>query len=198
MPEISVTGDKVLIDGYKHIDLPIGTIIMNAGHNGGTSFGSAFKLCNGDSLSTTAYDELFQVINYKYGGSGGSFNLPDFVNRFPIGLLTFDATQIPDDPDKSSNRQGGSTIIKSTQFTHQHTSVSGLPLPSGVPGAVASLNITAAEYDGPGSGEDRKTTKIQYSNYGNTTVTDKATPQNHLPPYYTLNYFIYTGKEVIG
>lgn len=32
--------------------------------------------CNGQSVSTTAYPELFEKIGYTYGGSGGSFNLP--------------------------------------------------------------------------------------------------------------------------
>jgi microcystin-dependent protein len=42
-------------------------------------------LCDGTSVLTSAYAALFSVIAYSFGGSGGSFNLPDFRNRFPVG-----------------------------------------------------------------------------------------------------------------
>ena len=37
--------------------------------------------CDGRSLNTTAYNLLFQVIGYTFGGSGASFNLPDPQGR---------------------------------------------------------------------------------------------------------------------
>jgi microcystin-dependent protein len=39
--------------------------------------------CDGRSLSTTNYNFLFQVIGYKFGGSGSTFNLPDAEGRVP-------------------------------------------------------------------------------------------------------------------
>lgn len=42
-------------------------------------------ICNGASLSTTAYATLFAVIGYTYGGSGVNFNLPNLQNVFPYG-----------------------------------------------------------------------------------------------------------------
>lgn len=44
-----------------------------------------FLLCDGSSYSTTTYPLLFSAIGYGYGGSGGSFNVPNFASRFPIG-----------------------------------------------------------------------------------------------------------------
>jgi microcystin-dependent protein len=44
-----------------------------------------FLLCDGSSYSTTAYPLLFSAIGYAYGGSGGSFSVPSFASRFPIG-----------------------------------------------------------------------------------------------------------------
>jgi microcystin-dependent protein len=44
-----------------------------------------FLLCDGNAYSTTAYPLLFSAIGYAYGGSGGSFNVPTFASRFPIG-----------------------------------------------------------------------------------------------------------------
>jgi microcystin-dependent protein len=42
-------------------------------------------LCNGASVSTTTYADLFAVIGYSYGGSGANFNLPNFQSYFPVG-----------------------------------------------------------------------------------------------------------------
>ena len=37
--------------------------------------------CNGRALDKTTYNLLCQVIGYTFGGSGASFNLPDFQGR---------------------------------------------------------------------------------------------------------------------
>lgn len=46
--------------------------------------------CDGSAYSTTgSYPSglpgLFSVVGYSYGGGGGSFNVPDFRSRFPVG-----------------------------------------------------------------------------------------------------------------
>jgi microcystin-dependent protein len=46
---------------------------------------SGWLLCDGTSVLTSAYAALFGVIGYTFGGTGGSFTLPDFRNRFPVG-----------------------------------------------------------------------------------------------------------------
>lgn len=48
--------------------------------------------CDGRGLSTTDYNFLFQVIGYKFGGSGSTFNLPDAEGRVPgaVGVSTDD------------------------------------------------------------------------------------------------------------
>ena len=42
-------------------------------------------LCDGSSVSTTTYADLFSVIGYNYGGSGANFNIPNFQSYFLIG-----------------------------------------------------------------------------------------------------------------
>lgn len=69
-------------------------IVMNACPNN-------YLLCNGSSTSTTEYPELFNIIGYTYGGSGNTFNLPNFESKFPIGA-------------NSSNSNGNSTSNFST------------------------------------------------------------------------------------
>ncbi len=44
-----------------------------------------YLTCNGASLSTTTYASLFSIIQYTYGGSGASFNLPDLRGEFIRG-----------------------------------------------------------------------------------------------------------------
>lgn len=50
-----------------------------------TAPNSSWLVCNGQSLSTGTYGDLHAVIGYTYGGSGSSFNLPDFRARVPVG-----------------------------------------------------------------------------------------------------------------
>lgn len=63
---------------------PVGSMIMF----GGTTAPEGWLLCNGASVSTTTYAELFAAIGYTYGGSGGSFNLPDMRGAVPRGAGT--------------------------------------------------------------------------------------------------------------
>jgi len=44
-----------------------------------------YLLCDGSPLNTITYANLFTVIQYRYGGSGNLFYLPDFQNRFVVG-----------------------------------------------------------------------------------------------------------------
>jgi microcystin-dependent protein len=44
-----------------------------------------YLLCDGSPLDVDTYINLFTVIQYRYGGSGNLFYLPDFENRFVVG-----------------------------------------------------------------------------------------------------------------
>jgi len=44
-----------------------------------------FILCNGQSLNTSEYASLFNILQYSYGGSGYSFNVPNFQNKYFFG-----------------------------------------------------------------------------------------------------------------
>lgn len=46
---------------------------------------SGYLLCNGAGQSTSAYPDLFAEIGYTYGGSGGTFHLPDLRGQFIRG-----------------------------------------------------------------------------------------------------------------
>jgi len=48
------------------------------------SIPSGFLECNGQSVSTSTYANLFAVIGYTYGGSGASFNIPNLTDRVAV------------------------------------------------------------------------------------------------------------------
>jgi microcystin-dependent protein len=41
--------------------------------------------CAGQTLQTTQYQALYSLLGYQYGGSAGSFKLPDLRGRVPVG-----------------------------------------------------------------------------------------------------------------
>jgi microcystin-dependent protein len=61
--------------------VPIGVVFPYAG----TAAPNGWLVCDGSSRSTTTYAALFAVVGYSYGGSGGSFNLPDLRGRVVAG-----------------------------------------------------------------------------------------------------------------
>lgn len=46
---------------------------------------TGYLMCNGAGHSTTSYPELFAEIGYTYGGSGGTFHVPDLRGQFIRG-----------------------------------------------------------------------------------------------------------------
>lgn len=46
---------------------------------------SGYLVCNGSAQSTSAYPDLFAAIGYTYGGSGGTFYVPDLRGQFIRG-----------------------------------------------------------------------------------------------------------------
>lgn len=68
--------------------VPVGTIIMWPGTAGASTNpnASVWMEADGRSLSTTTYSALYSVLGTTYGGSGGSFNIPDFRGHYLAGL----------------------------------------------------------------------------------------------------------------
>lgn len=91
--------------------LPVGTIITWAGINAP----SGFLYCVGTSLSTTTYAALFNVLGYRYGGSGGSFNLPDYRGEFLRGM----DESTGNDPDAASRTDRGDGTTGNAVGTRQ-------------------------------------------------------------------------------
>lgn len=66
----------------KEDNNPVGSILLYAGNE----IPSGYLVCNGASLLTTDYPNLFNVIGYTYGTEDEQhFNLPDLSERVPVG-----------------------------------------------------------------------------------------------------------------
>lgn len=78
---------------------PTGTIIIWPT----SSVPTGYLECDGSSLSTTTYADLFAVIGYEYGGSGASFSLPDLRGEHIRGY----DNGAGNDPDAASRTDRG-------------------------------------------------------------------------------------------
>jgi microcystin-dependent protein len=85
-------------------------VMMNAMPNN-------YLLCNGASISTTNYPDLFNLIGYTYGGSGNTFNLPNFESKFPIGANSSNGTFNPTSNFAYGNNTTGATNTQTASYT---------------------------------------------------------------------------------
>ena len=182
--------------------LPAGVITQFAG----STAPSGWLLCEGQSVSTTTYPALFAAINYSYGGSGGSFTLPNLKGRIPVGR---DSTQGEFD---NLGETGGAkthalTISELAQHSHGATglSVSGDGLhshthdsPGGIDGimfrsSLGTGNVTILAGSGGielGFGTTSLGGGHTHSVTGSTAAQGSGTAHNNLQPYIVLNYII--------
>ena len=111
--------------GATQFAVPAGSIIPFAGDS--SKMPAGFLLCDGASLSTSAYSELYAAVGYAWGGSGSSFNLPDLRGRFIRGT-DYAAGNDPDKASRTAIKTGGNTgdkvgTLQGDQFKgHEHDS----------------------------------------------------------------------------
>lgn len=90
--------------------IPVGTIMASGRATAHTTDG-VWLVCDGSSVATADYQDLFAAIGYAFGGSGASFNLPDLRRRVPVGKST---------SDNLADAEGLS--VENRLLTHNHTS----------------------------------------------------------------------------
>ena len=81
---VSIENGAVTQAKTSNMLVPAGAIMAFAMNGAPTGWLAA----DGASVSTTTYAALFAAIGYTYGGSGGSFNLPDLRGYFVRGSGT--------------------------------------------------------------------------------------------------------------
>ena len=155
---------------------------------------TGYLLCNGASVSTSTYATLFGVVGYTFGGSGGSFTLPNYTNRMPYGT-TIAATGGSADAVVVSHTHTASV----TDPGHQHLfggddqigGQGGYNVQSGFSyDAVSSTSGGASNYytKRVDNTNNPQTTGITV---GNSTTGVSGTNAN-LPPYLGINFIIKT------
>jgi microcystin-dependent protein len=96
---------------------PTGVIAQFAG----ATAPNGYLLCQGQTLSTTTYANLFATIGYTYGGGGTSFKVPDLQSRIPVG-------KGPDTEFDTLGETGGAktvTLSSSQMAPHAHSGSTG-------------------------------------------------------------------------
>ena len=101
--------DDAVRKGYVDSILPVGVIML---YGGVVAPAGAWALCNGASMQTSLYPKLFNVYQYRFGGSGGSFLLPKVDGRVVVGL---DTTQTRFD---TTGDKGGTWEVPVPQHRH--------------------------------------------------------------------------------
>jgi microcystin-dependent protein len=76
-----------------------------------------YLLCDGSSISTTNYPDLFNLIGYTYGGSGNTFNLPNFESKFPIASNSSNANGTATSNFAYGNNTTGATNTQAVSYT---------------------------------------------------------------------------------
>jgi microcystin-dependent protein len=130
-------------------------------------------ICDGRSLDTNDYPELFLVIGYTFGGPSypeGDFNIPDLRGRFPVGA-------------------GGGGLSLADQGgvqSHNHDYKFGS----------YSLTDTANEQLVGYSGTQTWMRSVAFGGADefNPLVNDGTGQTNNMPPYLALNFIIYPGS----
>ena len=148
---------------------------------GGESAPQGWLMCNGNSVNSTNYQDLFNVIGHTYGGSGDNFNLPDLEGRVPVGKNTdtFNALGKTGGEEKHTLSIGEmpSHNHDITESEHSHD----IPVRDG----------TSMGHVGTGNAKQSKTYHTGGSKT-NITINNKGdgNAHNNLQPYLVINYII--------
>lgn len=98
---------KLYVDSF----IPVGVIMPFGGVS--APAGGHWLLCDGTDYSTTTYPELFSALQYRFGGSGGTFKVPNLNGRVMVGV---DPTQ---DRFNTPGDLGGTWVAPISK--HHHT-----------------------------------------------------------------------------
>ena len=174
---------------------PVGSIIPFAILSGLPNNASAgvWLACDGASVSTTTYSDLFALTGYGYGGSGGSFSLPDLKERIPMGVASGFTGAGADRVTLTSSTVISHTHTSTTTSAHTHTwndvYQSGM---AGVSTNTAGgTNLSSDNIDHGG-----RFTGYSTPSYGVTDNDSKGSgsAHNNLQPSITVGYFIRAKK----
>ena len=172
--------------GFLDLLMPVGVILP---YGGSAVPGGLWAIANGADLSTTVYPDLFNAFQYRFGGAGSTFKLPNFAGRMPVGQNTTDTAfdvigEVGGSKDATLPTHvhdighGHAANFSGNQNQdHQHVLTDGIAIldPAG------SHSHTITDSPRPGSGvtvESGPTAMFAYQNLGMLT-TDSVGHHDH-------------------
>ena len=149
--------------------LPVGAIMLF----GSDTIPDNWLLCDGQAVSRTTYQELFNTIGTTYGTGDGftTFNLPNLKGKVPVGKDTSDT-----DFDTLGETRGEKThtLTVNEMPNHSHN------VDSNNFGASSTVRVASGDYANVGN----PVGEINIGNIGG------GQPHNNLQPYIVQNYII--------
>jgi len=157
------TNDSGYLTSASAASIPTGAILMWGSNTAPTDW----LLCNGTGYSTAVYPALFAIIGYTYGGAAGTFYVPNFTQRFPLGKSG------GAEPGALLGQYGGAMEHQHTLYDHTHTVT-----------ATTDATVTLT-----GGGSDTVVTSVTGTTSGDGSG---LTEYEGIPRYLTVNFIIRT------
>lgn len=169
---------------------------------------AGWLVCNGATLPTTSYPQLYEKIGNTFGGAGATYMLPNFTNALPL--------QSGDYVSIGASRSDAKHVQSQIQFT-----LTADNMPAHTHEATLNASNDAAEFSEPNNGAYLATgasagnaqpflyspdkaagmvelnadmVTVGYAGGGQAVTVDfDAEFANTLPPVQGVNYLIYAG-----
>ena len=206
---LSVTGNTVLAGnvtfGGSVNFMPTGAIQMWPT----ATAPSGFLLCNGASVSTSTYANLFSVIGYTFGGSGSAFLLPNYLDRMPIGVnsiaaaigatggsasTTLSVANLPSHSHSASSTSSSSSSVSDPGHSHGSSDNNFMGnFPNG--GNNGRNDVRSFGFDAFSNTAAANTNiSVSTTTTTNTTIgnTGSGTAATTISPYLGINFIIKT------
>ena len=109
------------LTNLQRASAPIGTVFT---YMSTADLPATWLECNGASLATATYDDLYSIIGNTYGGDATNFNLPDFRGQFLRGFdngAGEDAGRVFSDPQLDEVKSHTHEVM----YTHYHGDTGG-------------------------------------------------------------------------
>ena len=201
--------------GYAQLAADVTTTLVPAGtiHMWPTSVApTGFLLCNGQAVSRTTYNPLYVLFGTTFGAGDNSstFNLPNFLNRFPMGAGTSanyaigatggsaDAIVVSHTHTFSGTSDaGGAHSHTITDPGHTHASPKNAA-PNGGGAGIAMAGAAAGNSPGydttaASTGITINTSATHTHTYSGTTASQGSSATNaNLPPFLGIHFIIKT------
>jgi len=161
MDEIQANLADFLAAEVDVVNFLVGQIMMF----GGSFLPAKFLWCNGQPFDALIYTELFSVIGYTFGVSGGDPLTPDMGERFPMG------TNISH-PRGEEGGEADHTLTVGEMPAHKHN---------------AHWFLSGTGWHGGGN-------QVAVTHGAGTTMAGGGGSHNNTPEYLAVNFIIYAGQ----